>query len=634
MSVVKSEVKHGWKVIDIAITIVGVSMAGYHLLSTQHLICGGFQHQNVHLGFALALLFLGAIKKSEGIRKYLMFALLVLSIACISYVGLNLVPLQHRAGFNTILDYVIGIMIVILVLEATRQSFGYILPLLAILFIGYAFLGNYLPQPLKAANIPIDRLLSCLSIGLSGVYGELLAISANYIFLFVLFGAILQTSGATVFFEQVGRLVGNKVSSGAVLSSVVTSALVGMITGSVGANVATTGSFTIPAMKKAGLKPEYAGAIEAAASSGGQIMPPVMGAAAFAMAGVTGVPYLRIMIAAILPALLYFFTIGIYVQIRSSQSKLITKSVAIDYKEMLLRMPLFIVPISTIMWLLFVGNSLMYSAFWGIISTILLSLLRKETRSSLLIWMKEVTAGSVAGSEIATAISCTGIVLTVITLTGVGIKLPGLVEALSGGNIVVALVIVAIVSLILGTGISTLAVYLIVVIVAAPIMLNMGISLLPAHFFVFFYGCFSMVTPPIGMASIIAAKLAGAKYIPTAIEGVKASLGGFLIPFLIILNPVLLFEPIDSLFLAIIEVIACFLFFIVIEVLINNYYITKVSFWEILLLIISSITFVGFFFSKNFLYFTIGLILLVIVTTIQIRIKERISTYKTNTVDK
>ena len=264
--------KQGWKVVDIAIATVGVAMAMYHMLSTQYLIFGGFQHQNVHLGFALALIFLVAIKKSVGYARYYMFSLLVLGIICVTYIGINITALEARVGFNTTLDLVIGVAIVIVILESTRQSFGVILPLVTIIFMIYAFFGHYIPGPLNAAKLPFERIIPYFAIGLTGVYGQVLSISANFVFLFVFFGAVLQVSGATVFFEQVGRVVGRKMAAGPALSAVVTSALVGTTTGSIGANIATTGSFTIPLMKKAGYTPEEAGAIEAAASSGGQIM--------------------------------------------------------------------------------------------------------------------------------------------------------------------------------------------------------------------------------------------------------------------------------------------------------------------------------------------------------------------------
>jgi len=554
-----------------------------------------------------------------------MTILIALSLACVAYVGMNVEALQMRVWFNTTLDLVVGVLIVILVLEATRQSFGWILPVLTIVFIIYAFVGHYIPGPLRAAEVPLRGLIPSLAIGLSGVYGQIMAISANFIFLFVLFGAILQTSGATVFFEHVGRLVGRKMAAGPAISSVVTSALVGTITGSVGANIATTGSFTIPLMKKAGYKPEEAGAIEAAASTGGQIMPPIMGAAAFAMAGVTGIPYLTIAVVAIIPAIIYFLVLALYAISRAGKRGITTNVGEVDYKEMLLRAPLFFIPLVAIVVSLMNGKTLMYAAFSGIVSAILLSLIRKQTRGSLAEWIRGFTTGALSGAQIAASVGCIGIILQVITLTGVGIKLPALVEAWSGGNVSLALLIVAVVSIILGCGVSTLAVYLIVAIVAAPVMLNLGIPMLVAHFFIFYFACFSMVTPPIGMASIIASKLAGAKYLPTAIEAVKASIAGFILPFLFIWNPTLLLQPASSPFLAALGLIVCIVIVISLQAVITNSYISKMKLWQSFLLGISFLTLVGYFITQIYGLVFLGLALFIFVTVMQLITKAKLS---------
>lgn len=623
MSKVERRRGEAWGLIDMAIAMVGVAMAIFHLMSTQYLILGGIEFQNAHLGFALLLTLLVAFKNRGRKARLLTIAFLILSVACITYVGILFEDLEIRAGFNTFLDLVVGVIIVILVLEATRQSFGWILPVIAIIFIAYAFLGYYVPGALRGIGLAPSKVIAHLSIGLSGVYGQILSISASYIFLFVFFGAIMQVSGATGFFEQVGRIVGRRLRSGAAISSVVTSAMVGTITGSVGANIATTGSFTIPLMKRVGYKPEQAGAIEAAASSGGQIMPPVMGAAAFAMAGVTGIPYLRIAVAAVIPALLYFLVVGLYTHFQAGKMGITSRMIEqIDYKELLLRAPLFILPLFTIVYCLVVGKSLMYSAFCGIISVILLSLIRKKTRGSLITWVRGFTTGALAGAEIAVSCACMGLIVQTLTLTGLGMKLPALVEMLSGGNVAIALTMVALISIILGCGVSTLAVYIIVAMVSAPVLLKMGIPMLPAHFFVFFYACFSMVTPPIGMGAIIASKLAGAKYMPTAFEAVKASVAGFVLPVLIIWNPVLLLEPIASSLRAVLGLIACLGLLVSLQVLIVNYYITVINLWERALSGISLLALLGYFVTENYIFLFIGLTLFIFISVKQLMMRR------------
>lgn len=580
----------------IAVIIVGIGMALYHLVSSQYLIVGGFKHQNVHLGLAFLLVFLVAFRDGTTSGRITATIAIILSLSCIIYVGVLYDELELRAMFNTKLDLVVGSVLIILVLEGTRRSFGLVLPLVAALAIAYCFLGSYIPGPLRTMQVSPAKIIPALSVAFTGgIYGPILAISANYIFIFILFAAVLQISGATGFFMQVGRLAGRKFRAGPAMSAVVTSALVGSTSGSVGANIATTGSFTIPLMKKVGYRNEQAAAIEAAASTGGQIMPPIMGAAAFAMAGITGKPYLHIAIVAILPSIIYFVVLGLYAQFQASKLNLPHLSEAIDYREMALRAPLFCIPIGIILYLLIAGRTLMYSAFWGTISSIILSFLRKETRSSLMDWIVGMTKGALSGAQVGISCACLGIIIETLMLTGMGIKLPGLVERWSSGNFNVALVIVMIISIILGMGVTTLAVYVLVAMVTAPVLMKMGMPLLSAHFFVFFFACFSMVTPPIGMGAVIASKLADADYLKTAMEAVKAAIAGFVIPFLFVWNPVLLLNPAGPIFIAIIKLLASVMLLIALEAMLVGYYLTNLRLWERLSLGLSIVLMVVYF---------------------------------------
>jgi len=354
-------------------------------------------------------------------------------------------------------------------------------------------------------------------------------------------------------------------------------------------------------MKKAGYKPEQAGAIEAAASSGGQIMPPVMGAAAFAMSGITGIPYLHIVVAAVIPAILYFVVLGLYAQFQATKLNLPNMVEPIDFREMLLRAPLFLIPIGLIVYFLIIGNTLMYSAFWGIISSILLSLARKQTRSSLKIWAEGFTKGALAGAQIGMSCACIGMV----------------VETWSGGNMGIALLIIMVISIILGMGVTTLAVYVLVAMVTAPVLMKMGMPLLSAHFFVFFYALFSMVTPPIGMGAVIASKLAGADYLKTASEAVKAAIAGFVLPFLIIWNPVLLLKPVGSPLLIAIRIVACLIVLIALEATLVNCYLAIMRLWERVVLGISVAAIMGYFITEILPLLIAGGALFILVTITQ-----------------
>jgi TRAP transporter 4TM/12TM fusion protein len=621
-----------WKfenIVGAAFSLAGVAMCLYQLASTQYVLLSYWAHQNAHLGFALLLIFLAALKEGAKKNKPHILAsvslFLILSLACTGYVAVLIKELEMRALFNTPVDLVVGVVLILIVFMATWRSFGSVLPAIAAFFVIYAFIGQYAPGSLKTMVVSPSRLIGQLSIGLSGIYGDFLSISADDIFPFVLFGMLLQTSGATGFFEEIGKLTAGRLRAGPALSSVVTSALIGTCTGSIAANIATTGSFTIPAMKKAGYKPEYAGAIEAAASSGGQIMPPVMGAAAFVMAGITGIPYLRIMTAAIFPAILYFLVVGLYTQLRAAKLQLERQPViALNVKEMLLRMPLFVIPLGIIVYLLILGHSLSFCAFWGTISCVVLSLFRKQTRGSFATWIDGLAKGALVGAQIAVAISTIGIVISVITLTGLGVKLPGLVDAWSGGNLTVALLIVMGGSIILGMGTSTVAVYLLVAIVAAPVVVKLGVPLLAAHFFVFFYACFSFLTPPVAVGALIASKLAGGTYMKTSIEAVKASVAGFLLPFIIVWNPILLLlENHTPFFEMLLRLGASILAILAVQFVSVDYYVRNLHLVERISLAISASAIITYFITGITVLLAIGTGIFLFVSILQLNAFRR-----------
>lgn len=616
------------KGITLALLVLGVAMALYQLVSAQMVVLSYWAHQNAHLGFSLLLIFLAAIKESLGKsrgRLYFFIGSFVLAAICVGYIAIFIDDLEMRAFFNTPLDLVIGTILIVVVLLATWRTFGFILPLLAVIFIAYAFLGQYLTGGLRATAVSPSRLIAQLGIGLSGIFGDLFSISADVIFYFVLFGVLLQVSGATGFFSEVGKIVGRKLRAGPALSSVVTSSLIGMCTGSIAANIATTGSFTIPTMKEAGYSPNQAGAIEAASSAGGQIMPPIMGAAAFVMSGTTGIPYLRIMTAAIIPAILYFFGIALYAQLQAVRLGIKSKpSTSVNVKELLLRMPLFIIPLSVIVYLMVRGRSLMYCSFWAIVACIVLSLLRKETRSSIGVWLEGFARGAAMGAQIAVAVATIGMMISIITLTGLGVKLPGLVEAWSGGNLMVALLIVMVTAIILGMGTATVAVYMLVALVAAPTVVKLGIPLLSAHFFVFFYACFSFLTPPVAVGALIASKMAGGTYIKTSIEAVKASIAGFFLPFLIIWNPVLLLlEPERTTVGVIARLIVSLISLLALQFSLVNYYLTTLNFIERIFLTICFLVVTAYLVTETTSFAIAGICLFSVVTFLQFRVLRK-----------
>jgi TRAP transporter 4TM/12TM fusion protein len=537
----------GQRTLNIVITGVATLMVLYHLVSTQYLLLGPIPFQNLHLAFALVIVFLRALTKRPKIWP-LIFPLILVSLAATAYVHIFYYDLELRSGFPTTIDVIVGIILIVVVLESTRQAWGLVLPVLALLFIAYSILGYLLPPPFNVMNLGVEQIVSNLCIGMRGMYGSILSISASYIFLFVVFGTLLNTSGATGFFVEVGKALGRRCRSGPAMSAVVTSSLVGMITGSVVANILTIGPFTIPLMKRIGYKPEQAAAIEAAASTGGQIMPPVMGIAAFAMAVFTETPYIKICAMAALPAIFYYFTCGTYVHLQALKQGVSPVVEETDVPELMKRMPLFVLPLGGLVTLLARGHSADYCVFWAIIALAALSSMRKKTRPSLRNWLKGFAEGAITASEIAVSVACIGFVMGVMVSTGLGIKIASAVEAWSGGYLIVALIITMLVSILLGMGVPTFTSYVFVSIIAGPVLIKMGLSMVTAHLFVFYFACFSFVTPPVAIGALVASRLAQADYTRSGLEACKVAFGGFVIPYVIVFCPAITLQNTDMSF--------------------------------------------------------------------------------------
>lgn len=533
--------------------MVGVAliMALYHLIYTQWMLIGPIQHQNLHYMMALVLVFLWAFTKQRTtFGKAVVVVLIGLSIYATAYMFLNYSGLQEERGPMLDLtgqDMFVGVLLVGLGIEASRRSFGWVFPIVAMCFIVYAVFGHNLPGPLQSPNIGIDELLVSYGLDLSGgIYGQVLGISANYIFLFVLFGSLLGATGASRFFNQVGMLTGSRLDGGPAITAVVSSALMGSVTGSVMANVAATGAFTIPLMKKVGYRPYQAGAIEAAASSGGQIMPPVMGATAFVMAELAEVPYVTVMAAALIPSILYFLSVGLYAQLQAKRLGIRMNPEDIEsfsLRAFLHDAPIFVLPLLAIIALLVMGYSPMFTIFWAMMLLLVLNLIDIVTAKKYDQLKKVLPAfidGAVTGAKIGVTCAVLGPIMTTVTKTLLGIKIPQLIVMWSGGSIPLALFITMCVCLVLGMGVPTLAAYLLVSMVGIPVLVNMGVPPFAAHMFVFVFACFSCLTPPIAIAALPAAGIAESPYMRTALEASMVGAVGFAIPYLVVGRPALM----------------------------------------------------------------------------------------------
>jgi len=554
------------RTLDIAVSAVGIAMVAYHLLYSQTYLQGVKEHQVFHLGFALVLLFLMSMQKS---LKYLplKLAALLLSAGCFIFIRVSAERLELYGMYEASnLDLAVGVVLIVLCLEATRQRFGPVLPALALLCIAYTFLGPYIPGTFHTLPMAWDVIIGNLSIGFSGtgIFGPILRVSAVFMFLFMVFAALVEVCGATEFFNQLGKFIARRFKAGPALAAVLTSGLMGSVTGQAGANVTITGSYTIPAMKAVGYRPHQAGAIEAAASTGGPIIPPVMGVAAFLITAMTGVSYAKIIAVAVVPALFYVFSCALYVQFQAAKMNIVPKAEEVNYRELILRSPLFLGSLLVIIGLFVLGRTALNVSFWACVTILFLSLFRKNTRPSVKKLITGCIRGASLGSSIAATCATLGIIVATITGTGLGIKLPVAVGNFCGENLLLLLIMTAAVAIILGIGLPASAAYLLVAIVLAPLLIKMGVALLPAHLFAFYFANFSFLTPPVAIAALFGAQLAGASYMRTGLEAAKVGIAGFVLPFMIIWSPAFLgdySDPVVSLF----GLLACVLVFIALQ---------------------------------------------------------------------
>lgn len=501
--------------------------------------------RTIHLCFGLVLIYLlYPARKSWSREKMnpLDAILAALSVVATMYLVINYKELVTRAGMNTPTDIAIGVMGVLLVFEATRRTVGWPMLTVALVFLAYAFLGPYMPGILAHRGVSFDELVSHLYFTTEGIFGVPMGVSSTFIFLFILFGAYLDATGLGKFFIDFANALAGWAVGGPAKVAVLSSGLMGTVSGSSVANVAGTGSFTIPMMKKLGYRPSFAGAVEAAASTGGQLMPPVMGAAAFLMAEFVGVPYIEVVKAAVIPALLYYT--GIWLSVHYEAKKYGLKGTPREelpkFGPLLREKGHLALPLIVIVYLLVTGYTPMRAALYAIGLTIVCACLRKNTR----ITFKQFVDGLIVGAQsvLGVLIACAsaGIIIGVVTKTGVGLKLATALLDLAGGKMLPAMFFTMITSLILGMGVPTTANYVITSTIAAPALVQMHVPVLAAHMFAFYFGIVADVTPPVALAAYAGAGIAGANPMKTGVTAAKLAIAAFVVPYIFVLAPQLL----------------------------------------------------------------------------------------------
>lgn len=522
-----------------ALTVAAVAMGAYHLIAVQYLLQSQALHYNTHLAFSLLIVWLDEMR-TRG-RRRLTGLLLVVSLLPVTYVHAFFRDVEERAEYMTpnSADIVFGGLLLIGVIEGTRRAWGNSLAVTAAALLLYAYLGAWVPGPFGSLPISWSELVYRMSTSLGGIY-RLMGISANFVFLFMLLGGLLNATPIHRLFKHVTNVLARWTRSGPGLAPIATSGLAGMITGYPSANIAITGTSTIPIMKMAGYSAEQAAALEAAAATGAQLMPPVMAATAFVMAGITGISYARIMWASLIPALLFYVSCGIYAHLQALKLNIRpVETEPFDLREVLRLCPLILVPIGLMVVLLVAGFSPMLSAFWSIAGLVTVALLQRETRPPLRQWLAGFEEGAILGARIALSIATIGIVLDLFVLNGLPVKLPVLLIEWTSGSLVLTLVLVMVVNLMLGGPLPTTATYVFMVSTTGPALLRMGVPLLEAHLFNFYYACLSMLTPPVAPSVFVASSLAKSDFWRTSIEQMKPAAIGLIVPFAFVFSPLL-----------------------------------------------------------------------------------------------
>ena len=495
-----------------------------------------------HLGLAISMAYIlyPATKHADRHRLPWYDIVLAALFLCVAgYFIINYKPLQFRAGSYTKLDTVMAGLGIALVLLACWRVVGPPIVIIASCFFLYGMLGKYMGGFLQHRGFSLKRIITHLFITTEGVIGNPLGVCSTYIYLFILFGAFLEKTGIGQFFIDLANSLAGWAAGGPAKVAVLSSALQGTVSGSSVSNTVSTGSFTIPMMKSLGYEPEFAGAVEAAASTGGQIMPPVMGSAAFLISETCSVPYRQLMLIALIPALLYFT--GIWISVHLEAKRLGLKGLP---REQLPKLwPLMrdkghlLMPLLAIIYLMLTGFTITRAALIGCLICVIVPYLRKGTRVPFLQIFTALPQASRSVISVATACSTAGIIIGMVTLTGLGQRIGTGIFSLVGNNVFLALVCAMFTSLILGMGVSTTSNYLITSTIAAPILIKAGIPLLAAHMFCFYFGIVADITPPVALAAYAGSAIAKGNAFKTGVNATKLAIAAFLVPYMFAMNP-------------------------------------------------------------------------------------------------
>jgi TRAP transporter 4TM/12TM fusion protein len=530
------------------IALLAVIFCLFHIIGAGTRELPALQQRLVHLTLGLLILFLNKpfLKKDrEKGPGPIDFVFLAATVFAGCYLILNYETYINRLGIARPIDIVAGSIIAVLVIEGARRSMGWAMPIISFVALAYAFGGRYLPRQIAHGGFRISRVVSHLSLTTEGIFGVPLGASATVVIIFIMFAAILNGIGAGRYFVDIVMSRLGKARGGSAKATIVGSGLMGMLTGSVIATVMGIGTLTAPLMLEDKYDKKLTASIIAVASTGGQIMPPVMGAAAYIIAEILGLPFINIMKAAIMPAILFYLAAFVYMHLEALKSKreVKTKEAMTEYKNRAQGKHFLILPIVLIVVLMVGFNALpVRSAFYASVLGLVIGFLRKGENRLNLSKIVDICVSTAKGCiEVIVATGCAGVIVGTLSLTGLGFQFSSLIVSLAHGNLILLLLLTMTISLILGMGMTSTACYIILAVLVAPSLISMNVQPIAAHFFVFFFGMYSFLTPPVALGAYAAASLTKADPFKTGYQSFFISIPGFLIPYIFVFAPPLLF---------------------------------------------------------------------------------------------
>ena len=533
-------------------TVIGIGAVFYHLLMVQWQIQGSTFHYITHLFLAIVIASLASIPEAlVDLSKWRNKVKLVVALYCLvagtyamTYFRVYALDLELSQPFISDTAFWVTAVAVSVVMLLCWLQWGVIIVAITGIGIAYFFWGHLIPGPMGHPHYEDKLIMSYMGASLTlGMFGTVIQVSANIIFLFVVFGSLFRYTGVLPLFLELGKYVGNLVRGGAAFPAVIGSGFVGTVTGAAVANVILTGSATIPTMKRTGFRSEHAAAIEAVASTGGQIMPPIMGSAAFLMSSFLEVPYVDIMKMAVLPALLFYVGagVGVYFLIRSAGLK--PPKMDVDGVMILKSLPVFIIPMTIVIGLLIQYYSPGYAAFYGILAMVIVAVLQKETRPSIKQWIEGLGESAKVGAQLALILALVGILAQTSLTTNLATKLSQTVIGWVGVEMIPILIISAIIAIILGMELPTPVAYVIMFVTVVPLMIDAGVDVYAANFFAFYFAILSTLTPPVALSVLAASRIAGSGFLEACKHSIRLSIVGYLLPFAMVFTPQILGFP-------------------------------------------------------------------------------------------